>query len=351
MRPIIPVKSVLGNYTIEFVDNLSVIQSLMNADNTFTFLDNNVQRLYPSLRGKSTVAVDCVESNKTYEMSQEILSTMVELGVKSNSTILVIGGGILQDLIGFCCSVYNRGINYILVPTTLLAQADSCIGGKTSINFQKKKNILGTFFPPKKIIIHKRFLHTLSDIEYVSGLGEIFKFHILQNKMQDFYDALDKKNIDKVVHDSLSYKNTILEIDEFDKKERKFLNFGHTFGHALEFTSENKIPHGVGVILGCVVSVMISEKLGYTVPNVELIYAHAKKLLADIPLHKEWFDITKILEAVKLDKKNTGQIIDVLINNEPILVPLHDTNIIKDSLLQTFELVNDETIRLRYFIP
>lgn len=345
------VKSVLGNYTIEFVDALSTIQSLIDVDNTFTFIDENVKKLYPSLQRKSNVTVKCIESNKTYEMSQEILSKMVELGVKSNSTVVVIGGGILQDLVGFCCSVYNRGITYILVPTTLLAQADSCVGGKTSINFQKKKNILGTFFPPKQIIIYKEFLNTLSNIEYVSGIGEIFKFHILQNKMEEFHKVFDKKNIDTIIHDSLAYKNAILEIDEFDKKERKFLNFGHTFGHALEFTSDNKIPHGVGVILGCLVSVMISDKLGYSVPNVELIYTHAKKLLTGIPLNKEWFDINKILEAVKLDKKNTGQMIDVLIDNEPILVPLHDTNIIKDSLLQTFELVNDETIRLRYFIP
>lgn len=344
MRPLIALHSVLGEYNIQFVNNLSMIESLIDADNTFTFIDKNVEQLYPTLRRLNNVSVVCVESNKTYEMSAYLLEQMVKLGVKSNSTILVIGGGILQDLVGFCCSVYHRGVNYILIPTTLLAQADSCVGGKTSINFQKKKNILGTFYPPKQIIIYSGFLHTLSDIEYRSGLGEIYKFHILQNKMNVFGVALNKSNIDDTIYDALLYKKTILDIDEFDKKERKFLNFGHTFGHALEFTSTNQLPHGIAVILGSITSIILSEHMGYTVPNLTLTYGYARQLLAGIPLQKQWFEIHSILEAAKLDKKNTGNIVDVLFNNGPVLTTLYDTAIIEHSLLRTFELVYNETI-------
>ena len=344
MRPIINISSALGPYDVKFVENLDTINALIDAENTFTFIDENVQRLHPALYRDTNIAVECIENNKTLTKSDDILQKMVELKVKSNSTILVIGGGILQDLIGFCCSIYHRGVTYILIPTTLLAQADSCIGGKTSINFFKKKNILGTFFPPKEIIVYDGFLNTLEDIEYISGMGEIFKFHILQNKMHTFEEALVKSNIQSVVYDALTFKKSILDIDEFDKKERKFLNFGHTFGHALEFTSENAIPHGVGVIIGCVVSCNISARLGYSVPNEDLIYRHAKQLLDTVSLNKEWFAPERILEAVKLDKKNTGNIVDVLINNNPVLTNLEDTVIIKQALSNTFTLLQNETI-------
>jgi 3-dehydroquinate synthase len=335
----------LGNYSAKFVDSIADIESLIDSPNTFVFIDKKVQDLYPSLYRQNNIAVDCIESNKTFEMSNIILQRMVDLGIKSNSTILVIGGGILQDLIGFCCSVYHRGVKYILIPTTLLAQADSCVGGKTSINFNKKKNLLGTFYPPKEIIICTGFLDTLEPLEYVSGMGEIFKFHILQNKMNTFESALDRTRIDETVFESLVYKKHILDVDEFDLKERKFLNFGHTFGHALEFTSDNKIPHGVGVILGSVTSCILSNKLGFTVSNFDLIVEHAKNLLTGITLEKEWFSLNSILEAAKQDKKNTGKIIDVLISDSPKLVPIEDISLIETALLDTFQLfTTNETI-------
>lgn len=344
MRPVISILSTLGPYNVNFVNELNTINSLIDSANTFTFIDANVQLLHPTLYRETNIVIDCIEDNKTLEKSNDILQKMVELNVKSNSTILIIGGGILQDVVGFCCSVYHRGVTYILIPTTLLAQTDSCIGGKTSINFFKKKNILGTFFPPKEIIIYDGFLNTLADIEYISGLGEIFKFHILQNKMVEFYKVLVKSNIHDTVYDSLLFKKTILDIDEFDKKERKFLNFGHTFGHALEFTSKNAIPHGVAVILGSLVSCYISIEMGYNVPNFELIQTYAKQLLKDISLKSDWFLLENVLEAVKLDKKNTGRIIDVLINGGPVLTTVEDVVIIKHALSNTINLIQDETI-------
>lgn len=345
MHKVIPLNSVLGNYSATFVNTLTEIEFLIDSPNTFVFIDRTVQELYPSLNRQTNIVVECIESNKTFEMSAVILQKMLDLGIKSNSVVLVIGGGILQDLVGFCCSVYHRGVEYILVPTTLLAQADSCIGGKTSINFNKKKNILGTFYPPKEIIICTQFLNTLEPIEYVSGMGEIFKFHILQNKIQLFESALDKSNIDETIFESLLYKKNILDVDEFDTKERKFLNFGHTFGHALEFTSDNNIPHGVGVILGCLTSCILSKRIGFEVPNFDLIIKYAKELLVGITLKEEWFSFDRILEAAKQDKKNTGKIVDVLISDSPKLIPIEDTSLIETALLNTFKLVTtDETI-------
>lgn len=342
MRKIIPIQSALGDYTVQFAESISDIEVLLDTPNTFTFIDETVQHLYPSLSRATNITVKCIESNKTLEMATVLLQQMMELNIKSNSTILVIGGGILQDVVGFCCSVYHRGVKYILIPTTLLAQADSCVGGKTSINFHKKKNILGTFYPPKQIIICTKFLQTLTESEYISGMGEIFKFHILQNRMESFGRSLDKSHIADVVFESLEYKNNIITVDEFDTKERKFLNFGHTFGHALEFTSENKLPHGIGVILGCVVSCLISRQLEFNVPNLDLILYHTRHMLRDVELKREWFDINLILEAVKQDKKNTGSIVDVLISEVPILYTINDTFLIETALAETFQLINDQ---------
>lgn len=344
MHKIISLNSVLGNYTVEFVDAISEIESHIDEANTFVFIDQKVQKLYPSLYREKNVVVECIESNKTYEMSLVILQKMMDLGVKSNSTILVIGGGILQDLIGFCCSVYHRGIKYILVPTTLLSQVDSCIGGKTSINFNKKKNILGTFYPPKRTLISTEFLSTLQEEEYISGMGEIFKFHILTNQMNNFHLALDKSNINHTIFNGLMYKKSIIDLDEFDVKERKFLNFGHTFGHALEFTSNNKIPHGIGVIIGCVASCLLSQKMGLKVSNIDLIVKYAQEMLRTIPLEKQWFDLSKILEAIKQDKKTTDKIVDILISDVPMLYSIDDISFIETVLHNTFQLVNNNEI-------
>lgn len=339
MRPLIPINSVLGDYAVEFTNSFEQIELLIDSPNTLTFIDQNVQNLYPDLYRPSNISVECIESNKTLDMAGILLQKMVEAGVKSNWQVIIIGGGILQDLAGFCCSVYNRGLSYIYVPTTLLAQADSCVGGKTSINFNGKKNIIGTFFPPKKVIINTEFLKTLSQIEYVSGLGEIYKFHILQNKMSEFDSVFVTNKIEDVVYASLLFKNSILLLDEFDKRERKFLNFGHTFGHALEFTSANAIPHGVAVIIGSVVSCIISEKMGYVVRDMSLIREYAGRMLSEIRLFETWFDYENIIEAVKLDKKNTGKIVDVLIDTQPLLTILEDSGIIQEALKETFELL------------
>ena len=342
MRKIIPVHSVLGSYSVEMIDDMSNIISLIDSPKTLTFIDQNVQELYSELRRDTNISVECIESNKTLHKAEELLQRMLDIGVKSNWHVVIIGGGILQDLAGFCCSIYNRGLSYTYVPTTLLAQADSCIGGKTSINFNGKKNVLGTFYPPKHILINTDFLNTLTSTEYVSGMGEIFKFHILQSIIEEFETALDSRKITDTVYNSLQFKNSILLLDEFDKKERKFLNFGHTFGHALEFTSNNAIPHGIAVIVGSVVSCIISEKIGYTVPNLPIVKSYAQTLVntGEIKLEREWFDYTQIMEAVKLDKKNTGEIVDVLIDSEPVLTTLTNHTILQESLEETFKLFN-----------
>ena len=320
------VKSKINNYELFFLNSLDEIIDETKQPNTITFIDKNVAELYPVLDTASPIIIDCNEDVKSMDGSRLIFSHLVKRKANVNTKLVVIGGGILQDLIGFCASTYCRGIQYVLVPTTLLAQADSCVGGKTSLNFENKKNILGTFYPPSKILIYPEFINTLTRLDFISGLGEIYKFHILQNKILNFNI---QENIKDMIYDGLEYKIDILSRDEFDKGERKFLNFGHTFGHALESTSSHEIPHGIAVIIGCMIAVNLSKRLGYDVPNYDEIINYGKILIkkTNILFKKEWFDFKTLMDIIKSDKKSTGKLTMVLINTRPILIDV--TNIDK----------------------
>ncbi len=255
----------------------------------------------------------------------------------------VIGGGVLQDAVGFCASVYCRGIEYYLAPTTLLSQIDSCVGGKTSVNYGSRKNILGTFYPPKEILICEEFLQGLSQENYCSGLGELFKFDILRNQIlsSEINDLiLNKQSIKEHIYQSLLYKVSILEIDEFDKHERKFLNFGHTFGHALEITSSYKLSHGYAVVVGCLIALKVSQILFGTHIYSKTLEIAKNLLSQTCPLEESWFDFDQLMECVKSDKKNTGCLNMVLIKDrQPVIQKIEDYSIIKRALEETYEAI------------
>ena len=334
MHSKLTIDSSIHSYTIEFIDTLQTVQDLIKEPNTIPIVDSNVAELYPELN--NGIIVEATEKVKTLEGAEDLLNKLSERRANVKTKLVVIGGGIIQDLAGFCASVYARGIEYILIPTTLLAQADSCVGGKTSINLRSKKNLVGTFYPPTRILIHKEFLNTLTRTDYVSGLGEIYKFSILQNDINGFDLS---RNILEMIYEGLSYKISILKKDEFDKKERRFLNYGHTFGHAMETTSDNKIPHGLAVILGSMVAARVSKYLGYEVTNYQTILDKGIKLIKDsrIELERDWFSLDKLLEIVKSDKKSTGQLTMVLIDKEPFLKNIEDVEVIRKALNETYE--------------
>jgi 3-dehydroquinate synthase len=336
MYNILNIKSKISDYKLGFVDSLSQIELIIDQSNTITVVDANINRLYPSIRRKNNIIIECNEETKTLTGAGYLLNELKEKKANIKTKLVVIGGGIMQDLVGFCASIYCRGIEYVLVPTTLLAQTDSCVGGKTSINLDGRKNILGTFYPPTDIIIYTGFLKTLSNLDYLSGLGEIYKFHILQNKIQEF-DFINSS--EEMIMDGLAYKISILSIDEFDKGERKFLNFGHTFGHALESTSNNTIPHGIAVVIGSMIAITISKQLGYNVDNYELTMEYGYQIIknSNLKFKRKWFDINKLLEIIKSDKKSTGKLTMVLINDNPILADIEDIVILENILNQIYE--------------
>lgn len=336
MYSTLKIQSKISDYSIHFIENLDVIQTLIDQPNTITFIDSNVSRLYPALYRESNIVVECTENVKTLDGTHNIFDNLIEQKANIQTRLVVIGGGILQDLIGFCASTYCRGIQYDLVPTTLLSQADSCLGGKTSINVKGKKNILGTFYPPNNIYVCTEFLETLSTLDYCSGLGEVYKFHILENRIDQFNIDGD---ITDMIYRGLLFKGDILSRDEFDKGERKYLNFGHTFGHALETTSQNNLPHGIAVILGSMIASRIASKLEYKVPNYNQLLEKGIELInkANVKLEQSWFDLESLLEIVKSDKKSTGKLTMVLSTDHNFLQDIEDIKIIKQALQETYE--------------
>jgi 3-dehydroquinate synthase len=336
MHSTLEVQSKISNYRIHFVETLSNIQALIDQPNTITFIDSNVSKLYTQLHRDVNIIIECTENVKTLEGTHDIFNNLIERKANIQTRLVVIGGGILQDLVGFCASTYCRGIQYDLVPTTLLSQADSCLGGKTSINVKGKKNILGTFYPPSNIYICTEFLKTLEVLDYCSGLGEVYKFHILENRVDQFNIDGD---IDDMIYKGLVFKGDILSRDEFDKGERKYLNFGHTFGHALETTSQNNLPHGIAIILGCMIASRVATKLQYEVPNYNVLLQKGVELIhrAGIKLEQSWFDLENLLEIVKSDKKSTGKLTMALSTDHNFLQDVEDIEIIKQALQETYE--------------
>jgi 3-dehydroquinate synthase len=341
----IKIKSKFGEYSVDFYDTINKILEEIK-ENDIIIIDSNVYNLYEEfgLIKNLVIKFNCLEDTKTLEGAIEIFRKLVENKIKSNATIFAIGGGILQDIAGFVCSVYCRGIDYNLVPTTLLSQCDSCIGGKTSINFESVKNILGSFYPPKKILVCTEFNNTLTRKDILSGFGEIIKFNILKNTIDDFIILFESNKKSQLIYESLLYKSNIIQIDEFDKKERKFLNFGHTFGHALESISNYEIPHGTAVLFGILIANKVSKHLSLIDESKEFqLYSLIYDFISHQNLEKNWFDFDKLLQIVKLDKKNTGNINMVLLTeNETVIRKIEDLNIIKQSIEEVYE-----SIRLR----
>ena len=342
----ITVKSKIKDYSVNFV-NLSDIYKLIGEDYHLAVVDKNVAHCFPKFGLGDLIVIDTNEDLKSWRGLEKIFDKFAAKKVNTQTKLVVIGGGVLQDAVGFCASVYCRGIEYYLVPTTLLSQIDSCVGGKTSINYGSRKNILGTFYPPCEILICEEWLDGLSKENFCSGLGELLKFDILRNKIQEskVIDLItENKNVLNHIYESLNYKISVLEIDEFDKKERKFLNFGHTFGHALEITSKYKLSHGYAVAIGCLVALRISElSYNYNYKDYSATLNIVKKLLENtVSVNQEWFDYESLMECVMSDKKNTGCVNMVLIkDNQPVIQKIEDYSIIKTALENVYE-----TIRL-----
>ena len=319
------VKSIVHNYDVQFIDDTK--QTLLNElkPGDYIIIDNKIRDLYKTdlediLNQFSHIGVDAGETQKSYHGVIPIMDRLINNGFRKNHRLVAIGGGITQDITAFIASIMYRGVDWFFFPTSLLAQGDSCIGSKTSINFQEYKNLVGGFYPPNKIFINLSFLDTLSLPELKSGLGEMLHYFIVSSE-EDFtrfkteYSAAlqDKTVLTGIIARSLAIKKSYIEIDEFDKKERQVFNYGHSFGHAIESLTNYAIPHGIAVSYGMDIANFISVKKGYISEDTR---QNIRELVAQI-----WegttiknISLEKFIAALTRDKKNVGKELGLILN-------------------------------------
>lgn len=337
------IKSRIKDYEVIIENDLSFLTALSHKDNTLYVVDKNIYELYGEFLSdipKSLVFIlEATEQNKVIDTALDICERLTEIPAKRNATLVSIGGGIIQDITGFVANITYRGIHWIFVPTTLLSACDSCIGGKTSLNYKRYKNLLGTFFPPEEIHIASEFFMTLTERDFKSGLGEVIKFNIMAgrlglNNIENNISALLERNADilnKFVDSSLAYKKGFIELDEFDCSERIKLNFAHTFGHAIEVIAEYEIPHGTAVAIGMIMANSISARRGLL--DIDVVERSENVLLdvIDIDLHLLEQGIEGFIDAMRKDKKQTSKALTaVLIANyedEPELCIVRDISV------------------------
>ena len=208
------------------------------------------------------------EASKSFKIFQEIIKKLIRLNFSRTDIIIAFGGGVVGDISGFAASAFLRGIDYIQIPTTLLSLVDSSVGGKTAINTKHGKNLIGSFYNPLKVIIDLSFLETLPGREYKAGLAEIIKYGLIKNKkLLDYLFANEVKINDKaldaleyIIYESVKTKAKIVSMDEKESGLRAILNFGHTFGHAIEAHHNYKsFLHGEAVAIGMLIAAKLSQ--------------------------------------------------------------------------------------------
>jgi 3-dehydroquinate synthase len=310
------IKSYRGDYIVEYLDTLKIEYNKNDICVVDKYIyENYLKDLYPDY---IFYIVDSTENSKTLDGAKDLLDYMISFGFNKTNRLIAIGGGVVQDLVSFTSSILYRGIKWAFYPTTLLAQCDSCIGSKTSINYKGYKNLLGGFYPPQKIFIYKGFLQTLPTEEIKSGIGEMLHYFILNHKIDIAQKIVDDSdiinNIDYYTRESLSIKKSMIEKDEFDVGERNLFNYGHTFGHAIESISNYQINHGQAVTLGMRIANGISLKKGYI---TSLLYNKLEDILSKNSPDYKIPDIEQYIECLKKDKKNISEKLTcILINME-----------------------------------
>jgi 3-dehydroquinate synthase len=278
--------------------------------------DEFFQPTYPAGSG-SPLFVEAIETNKALEASPALIEHLRRTGANRSTLLAAVGGGIIQDLSAFIASVYMRGLQWTYFPTTVLAMVDSCIGGKSSINVGPYKNLVGTFHPPQRVLIDPAFVQTLPLDQRASGLIEAVKICFCHGeeafaKHMSFKPAVDMSvdALEGLIANSLLSKKWFIEIDEFDRKERLLLNFGHTFGHAIEGATHFGIAHGIAVGLGIECAMEFQKASGVTSERVERareLQRHLEDMIrcdGSVAGELRKLNVADVLERFGSDKKH-----------------------------------------------
>jgi len=281
------------------------------------------------------------EINKSRESFFQIIDYLVANNFRRNDTLLALGGGVIGDLSGFAAASYQRGMNLVQIPTSLLAQVDSSVGGKTAINHKQGKNLIGAFYQPKSVIIDVTTLKSLPDREYFSGLGEVIKYALLGEKniqrllVENTDEILrrDESILKEIIFYSCQKKAEIVAKDEKEKGERALLNLGHTFAHALETLTEYRYYlHGEAVAIGILMALRFSQKCGLIECELVQQYESLTQNL-NLPVKiKPVINLNQFFEAMGKDKKNQSDAYRLILveDNRCIIREEQDKNLLAE---------------------
>ena len=336
------------------LDDIStIIEPLLKNRKCFIISDTNVFPLYgdklineikkTELLSIAHFLIPAGEANKNLSTMEAIFNTLAEYEIERNSIIIALGGGVVGDMAGFAAASYMRGIDFIQIPTSLLAMVDSSVGGKTGVDLPAGKNLVGAFWQPKLVVIDPNVLNTLPDREVVGGMAELVKHGIILDEnlfyeLEDNIDAILNLDLDvftEIITRSCEIKADVVRQDECEKGIRELLNFGHTFGHAIEtVTGYDKYIHGEAVGLGMLIAAELSFKLGKideeTVQRLRLFFDKV-----GFPIRVSGVDIGKVIDAMSKDKKAKSNQIKYIIIEEigkAVSITDVDKNIIFDSI-------------------
>ncbi|NLI89800.1 MAG: 3-dehydroquinate synthase [Epulopiscium sp.] len=348
-----------SNYPIVFNNSFQNLQVLFEeirlvGNKICIITDDNVDPLYGDMLENELInispriikySITPGEEAKTLDTVHKIYSYCLSNQFDRQSVIVALGGGIVGDIAGFVAATYMRGIKFIQIPTTLLSQNDSSVGGKVGVNFQKYKNMIGAFYQPQLVYMNTSVLETLSDKEFASGMSEVIKHGLIRDR--DFYNYLiDNANLIRAIdHDTISYMNhrscsikgDIVSKDEKEGSIRKYLNFGHTIGHAIETLSNFRYLHGEAVALGMIAACHISFQRNM-LSKLELNSIVNTLKLYNLPVVLESLSSEDIYKQLFYDKKvSNNKIIFILLNGIGDCVEANDVR--KEEILEGIEFI------------
>lgn len=318
------IQSHTGPYTVHFDDGALAALNAAVPGNAHFVIDRHVADLYREtipnvLAAPSVLLLDADERTKSLDRMPAYVEHLVGRGIRRNNVLVAIGGGIVQDTTCFLAATLLRGIDWMFYPTTLLAQADSCIGSKSSINAGSAKNILGTFTPPREVHVSTAVLSTLAPEDVRSGVGEMLKVHAIEgpeafSRIARDYDRLfaDPATMMAYIRRSLEIKKPYIETDEFDRGPRNIFNYGHSFGHAIEAATAFAVPHGIAVTIGMDMANYVAARTG-AAPAALFEDRHPVLKRNYAGFEAQPVPVAPFLAALGKDKKNIGAALTLIL--------------------------------------
>ena len=343
-------KILTENYAIEFESGYESLIKIIDEkkySKIFLLVDENTENFCLNIFKDKTnldpnlIKIKSGEENKNIHTCIKIWNSLINLNADRKSLLINLGGGVITDIGGFSANTFNRGIDFVNIPTTLLSIVDASVGSKTGINQNGIKNKIGTFYDPKLVIIDTEYLKTLEQRQINSGYCEIFKHSLISKQNSKFEYLVDCDEIDfssEIIINSINIKNNFVFEDKYEKKLRKGLNFGHTIGHAIEthfMSSDKKLLHGEAIAIGIIIESYLSKEIcGFDIEKVDKIKNHLLTIFPKIKFNSS--SKNNIIKMMEHDKKNIEKEVNFVLLSD-IGKLIFDVNVPNYDILKAFE--------------